>query len=134
MSSSTISFSDRPRRLRYTLSAVRQFKAAANMPLWKVRTPDENGLMHLLDSEMMTRVVWAGLLHEEPKLAFEGAEELLQDYLDSNGERAFSDIYEALAEAFNESGLFGTKVDAKKGKKDKKDKKAVEGAEAVPKG
>lgn len=103
---SIVSF-DRPRKLRFTLSSVRQFKAAAGMPLWKVRLPDEDGVLRLLDSETLTFIIWAAMLHEEPRLTFEKAEGLLQKYVETK-EGDMVELYTAIAAAFRESGIFGS--------------------------
>ena len=101
---STIVF-DKPRQVRFTLAALRQFKAVAKMPLWKVWTKDEEGNLRLFESEMLTTVLWAGLIHEDSRLTFERAETLFQKYIDEKKDLA--DVVDAVMAAMKESGLFG---------------------------
>lgn len=96
---------DKPRQLKFTLSALRKFKSAAGMPLWKARTNDADGVMHLLDPEVLTWAVWAALLHDDPKVSFDKVEALLQDFLDNGG--GVATVYGALRDAFDECGAWG---------------------------
>jgi len=115
MASSTINFVGSPRKLKYILSAVRKFKVAnGGIPLWKVRLPDSDGIAAILDGEVLTRVVWAGLLHEDPKLDFATVEALLEKYLEVNADDGLESVYGSVAAAFDESGLFGLKLKKEK--------------------
>lgn len=107
----TIKFIDRPRELKFTLSALRAFKAAQGEHLWKLRfQTDDDQIAKLLNPEIMTRVVWAGLLHGEKKLTERAAEELLEKFIEANHEDGLKAVYKAINEAFEESGLFGLKT------------------------
>jgi len=104
---SFIDFPDKPRQLKFTLSAVRQFREKAGLPLWKARLPDDEGVSHLLDSEIMTKIVWAGLLHINPSLSLTKAEGLLENFMAKDPDGGLKATYAAMAVAFQESGLFG---------------------------
>jgi hypothetical protein len=106
-STSFINFPDRPRQLKFTLSAVRQFREKAGLPLWKARLPDDEGVTHLLDSEVMTKIIWAGLLHLNPGFSLSKAEGLLESFMETHPDGGLKALYAAMAVAFQESGLFG---------------------------
>lgn len=108
--SSSIRFYDKPRQLKYTLSSIRKYRAAAGEPLWKVRLGNEDYGMKLMDSEVMTRVIWAGLLHlnEKGLSTYEEVERMIEKFMDA--EHTVTPLYEAIAAAFEESGLYGLKM------------------------
>lgn len=108
--SSIVQFGNKSYTLRFTLASLRQFKHATGLSLWKARLPDDDGVLRLLDSEILTHIVWAGMLHEDPRLTFEKAEERLQGYVEAQ-EGDLSELYVAIASAFADSGLFGKKQD-----------------------
>lgn len=111
-STSFINFPDKPRQLKFTLSAVRQFRVANNgVELWRVRLPGPDGVSLLLDNEIFTRIVWAGLLHLDPRLTVLKVEGWLEAYLAQEGE--LEEIYKTIAAAFEESGLFGLRLNRK---------------------
>lgn len=106
---SILVFDGSPKKLKYTLSAARLFRAVAGMPVWKVRLPDDDGLVRILDSEILTKVLWAGLLHENKDLTIEQAEELLEKFIKADIDNSLVTVYKAITVAFDESGLFGLK-------------------------
>ena len=106
----------KPRELKYTLKALRVFEAAHGKSLWRVRLKGPGELLPELaqDHTCITRAMWVALLHGDPAATFDSTEELMQSYLDSGGD--IQAMAKAMADAFDESGLFDSRKKAK-GKK-----------------
>lgn len=95
---------DRERTLSYSVMAARKFKQAYGSPLYLVRFVHD-GQIGLLDHDCLCHVLWAGLQHEDRKLTVDRVAELLDQYIKAGNKLKV--IYEAVAEAFEASGLFG---------------------------
>lgn len=95
---------DRERVLRFNVAAARKFKQLYGTPLYLVRVVKADGL-EMLDHDCLCHILWAGLQHEDRRLTVDRVAELLDELL--KAKRPLTEVYEAVAEAFDESGLFG---------------------------
>lgn len=97
---------DKPRRLRFGVTAAREFKREFGASLVTVLTTimksaaDGRGEA-LLDLDNATNLLWAALRHEDRALTVDRAASLLEAYLDKGG--TLREFYEQLNEAFSES-------------------------------
>lgn len=112
---------DTEREIKFTMFAARRFKEAYGKPLWRVMVTGPEG-QEMLDSVCLTYVVWAGLLHENPKVKTDDVERHLQSFLDAGGK--IPDLYEGLGEALEESGLFTPSDDGEESNGDSPDPNA----------
>lgn len=95
---------DRPRLLRFNITAARRFKQEYGKALYEVRIPSENRL-ELLDHDCLAHILYAGLRHEDSKLNVDKVVALLDDWLEQGGN--LKEVYDKIGEAFKTSGLFG---------------------------
>lgn len=97
--------------LRFSIKAARRFKATYGKSLWQVQlSSDGQPLPEFIDPDCLVHVVSAGLLAENPKMTADKAEALLDQYLSAGGD--LKNVYNSIAEAFRESGLFGREDEA----------------------
>ena len=100
---------DKPRRLRFDLSAVEDFESASGgQPL--------GALVQSMNNLGMTTIklaLWAGLKHEDPTLTPNLVRKMLQQHIDAD--RPLSQLTEPLNKAILQSGLFGRNLDIPEG-------------------
>jgi hypothetical protein len=94
---------DRDRYLRYDINALANLEEATGMTIEQAM--DEKKIQSL---RVVRALVWAGLLHEDPKLKIETAGDLLEDFFESGGE--LTTIFQKITDAVLACGLF-KKVD-----------------------
>jgi len=96
---------DKPRRLRFTLSAVKDLETAmGGKPLGGIL--DELGQLGI---NAVCVALICGLKHEDPTLTPNLMVKILSDYLERGG--TLDTVYGAVKEALDGSGLFRTKND-----------------------
>lgn len=91
---------DRPRRLKFGVTAAREYKARFGVPLvaaLRSATAEEVAL----DLDWATNVLWAALRHEDATLTPDKTAALLDRYIDGGG--SIQALYSALGEAYTES-------------------------------
>lgn len=102
----TINLDGREMAFRFTIWSARKFRDAYGYPLVEtfmsapgMKTP------RIADSVVLTQVVWAGLLPDEPELLVEDAEVMLAKFFEGKG--SIKALYKKVREAMEDSGLFG---------------------------
>lgn len=96
---------DKPRRLRFDLSAIEDFEAANNgQPLGLLVNNLNN-----LGLTALKLALWAGLRHEDQALTPNLVRRMLQQHLDDG--KPLSQLTEPLNKAILQSGLFGKSLD-----------------------
>lgn len=96
---------DQPRRLHFNLKALR----ALDRVMGQVGIAKALELLRALNFETLERVIWAGLLHEEPTLAPNVVVKRLETFVDNGGDA--SDLFRAAYRAVNGSRVFGKPED-----------------------
>lgn len=91
------------RAFKFTLSSAREFKAIYGLTLIEAMRENDNGEPRIMDSVVLTQVLWAGL--QKTKVSFNRVEKMLQKFLDDGN--SLITLYEIIALAAKESGLFG---------------------------
>lgn len=96
---------DRARRVRYTWDAANRFEEAFG------KTLPEAMYIPLGSTRLITHIVWAGLLHEEPTLQVPDASRRLQTFLNNGGD--INALSTAFMKALIESGIMGKAAENK---------------------
>jgi len=92
---------DKPRRLRFDLSAIQELEAAlGSVPLGLVRAQ-----IRQLGMTAIALSLWVGLKHEDRALTRPLANRILETYLTGGG--SLVEVTQAILDAFDASGLFG---------------------------
>lgn len=91
---------DRPRRLRYDANALVAVEEVLGRPLQEIIPPDEDRASRQVGFREMRVLLWAGLLHEDPKLTLLQAGELLDLQRMTD---IMAKVNEAIAAAFPEA-------------------------------
>lgn len=98
----TVQF-DKPRRLYFNLRALR----ALDRQMGEVGIAKALELLRALNFQTLERVLWAGLLHEEPTLTVNLVAKRLDTFTDGGGDT--TELFRASYRALNNSGVFGGK-------------------------
>lgn len=94
----------RPRRLKFRYQDMRALEEKVGKPLGEIVA--DLGRLSIRTTEM---VLWAGLRHEDARLAPGDMLELLGEYFE--GGKSLSDLMEVLRKAVQESGFFAATTD-----------------------
>lgn len=91
---------DQPRRLFFNMRALR----ALDRSMGEVGIAKALELIRALNIATLERVIWAGLLHDEPTLTVSLVSKRIDTYIDNGGEAG--PLFEAAYRAVNGSGVF----------------------------
>lgn len=90
---------DRERHLRYTFNSVCRLQETLGTSIDRVLGRESLGFVE------MRAFLWAGLIHEDRDLTVEGAGELVQVYVEREGE--LDSLFAHTVDALRKSGLAG---------------------------
>jgi hypothetical protein len=94
---------DKPRRLFFNLRALK----ALDRVMGEVGISTCMAKLRALNFETLERVLWAGLLHEEPNLTISLVSKRLEAFTDEG--RSTDELFVAAHDALNASKVFGGK-------------------------
>lgn len=89
---------DVPRQVRFNWQAICRFEEAYGMSF-------TNALVQGSGARLITHIVWAGLLHDEPKLTIAQVERRLNTFLNNDGDIAA--LTTQFIDALQDSGVIG---------------------------
>ena len=92
---------DQPRRLFFGLKAIR----ALDRTMGEVGIARVLDLLRNLNFQTLERVLWAGMLHDEPMLTVNLIAKRLETFTDAGGDT--TELFRAAYRAVNDSGVFG---------------------------
>lgn len=91
---------DQPRQVRFNWQAICRFEEVYGMSFLQA-------LVHGGGARLITHLVWAGLLHDEPKLTIAQVERRIQSFVNNDGDIAV--LTNEFIAALQESGVLGRK-------------------------